>query len=276
MRIAITAGHGKSLHSIALMHDLLENGHQVVACIQVKSIQLSRLCVYIKQYGWETVKAKYKSHVLGKNTYLGKEVEPLKEYLNAKNISNHRTTPFCRKNEIKLFKVNSLNEVTVERFIKNNEIDLIVYSGGGIIRKNIINNLKYGVLNAHSGGLPFFRGMNVIEWSLLYGYLPHTTIHFIDVDIDTGRIIYKEPIPFANDLYVLRGNAAVHGVKLLVKIINDFPLYCEKSVSQQKTDGKQFFVMHKRLKELIVMYLNKNCSDCNELKTDISDVLNFK
>jgi folate-dependent phosphoribosylglycinamide formyltransferase PurN len=277
MKIVITAGYNKSLHSIALMHDLKENGHELLACIQIKLIQLNRLFAYIKQYGWETVKAKYKSYVLGeKNIYLSKEIEPITGYLNTKNISDRTIKSFCKKTGIIHLKTNSINDKIVEDFIKWNEVDLIIYAGGGIIRKNIINSSKYGVLNAHSGWLPFFRGMNVIEWSLLYGHLPYTTIHFIDTDIDTGKILYRESIPFVNDLYILRGNAAVHNVRLLVKVINDFLSFSEKALPQQKTDGKQFFVMHRRLKELVTAYLDKECSNINELKRNILDVYRFQ
>jgi folate-dependent phosphoribosylglycinamide formyltransferase PurN len=258
MKIVITAGHNKSLHSIALMNNLKEDGHEVLACVQVKSMHLNRLFGYLKQYGWETVKAKYKSYVLGKkDTYLGREIEPIKEYLNAKKIFDNTIISFCRKRKIMHLKVNSINDGVVENFIKTNKVDLMVYAGGGIIRKNIISSSKCGVLNAHSGALPFFRGMNVIEWSLLYGYLPYTTIHFIDTDIDTGKILYQEPIPFVNDLYALRGNATVHNVKLLVKVVNNFSLYSEKTTPQLKSDGKQFFVMHERLKKLVIACLDK-------------------
>lgn len=117
--------------------------------------------------------------------------------------------------------------------------------------------------------------MNVIEWSLLYGFLPHTTIHLIDTGIDTGRIIYSEPIPFSADLYSYRGNATVHNVKLLVTIINNFQAYRNEAAEQKETDGKQFFVMHKRLKTIVAAYLIRCNSDLSQLKTNISNELKF-
>ncbi|GHU73336.1 hypothetical protein FACS189450_12920 [Spirochaetia bacterium] len=276
MKIVITAGHNKSMHTIALMHDLIKNGHEITGCIQVRTFQLKRLKSYLKQYGLETVKAKYRSHVLGsKNTYLENETKLIKEYLKNNNIHDYKTTYFCRKAGIKHITTNSINDIKIEQFIKRNNIDLVVYAGGGIVRKNIIGSSKYGVLNAHSGFLPFFRGMNVIEWSLLYGFLPHTTIHLIDTGIDTGRIIYSEPIPFSADLYSYRGNATVHNVKLLVTIINNFQAYRNEAAEQKETDGKQFFVMHKRLKTIVAAYLIRCNSDLSQLKTNISNELKF-
>ena len=102
--------------------------------------------------------------------------------------------------------------------------------------------------------------MNTIEWSLLYGFFPYTTIHFINSGIDTGDILYREKIKFNNDLYIYRGNATVHNIKLLYKVINNFNYYKKKSISQLKEDGKQFFVMHKFLKFFVVKFLNKENS----------------
>ena len=84
------------------------------------------------------------------------------------------------------------------------------------------------------------------------GFLPYTTIHFIDKGIDTGEILYSEPIPFSNDLYTLRGNATVHNVELLVKVISDLFFYKKNSTKQELKDGKQYFVMAESLKNEVI------------------------
>ena len=152
-------------------------------------------------------------------------------------------------------KVDNLNDTKLYRFIQKNNIDLIIYSGGGILKKPIINSVKKGVINAHSGYLPFFRGMNVIEWALLYNKRPQTSIHFIDSGIDTGKIILRENIPFSNDLYTLRGNATVHNVNLIVEVISNLDNYTKNAIPQNKEDGKQFFLMNDYLKNIVI---NKN------------------
>ncbi len=257
-RVVITAGYGKSLHSIALMHKLLNSNIEIVGCIQVKTFQLSRFKVYLKQYGWQTLKSKFVSYVLGsKKTHLKNELIPIKKYIFENNIETKTVNAFCLKNNLKFIKVNSLNSFKSIDFVKDNNIDLIVYSGGGILRKSFINSSKKGVINAHSGYLPFIRGMNAIEWSLLYNYKPYTTIHFIDKGIDTGKILYKEMIPYNSDFYTYRGNATLHNIHLLAKVLSNFNHYDQKSIEQKKTDGRQFFIMHARLKEIVINNLNK-------------------
>ena len=56
MKVVVTAGYNKSLHSIATIHTLIKNGHEVVGCLQVKELQLSRVKFYFNQYGWNTFK----------------------------------------------------------------------------------------------------------------------------------------------------------------------------------------------------------------------------
>ncbi len=253
MKIAVTAGHSKSLHSIALMHTLRANGHQVVGCLQVKTFQFKRLKTYLQQYGWKTVKAKFQSHFLKQeDTYLANETKPIKSYLYQLGIEAKTIDFFCKKNDLAHLKVNSLNDEKAINFVKKHKIDLLIYSGGGILRKGIIQAPSEGVLNAHSGWLPFFRGMNVIEWSLLLKFPPHTTIHFIDAGIDTGKILYTEPIPYHTDLYKMRGTATVHNIELFNKVINNFEYYKKRAKNQSKSEGKQFFVMHAKLKQLLI------------------------
>ena len=256
-RVVITAGYGKSLHSIALMHKLLNSNIEIVGCVQVKTFQFSRFKVYLNQYGWKTLKSKFISYVLGsKKTHLKNELIPIKKYIFENNIITKTVRDFCLENNLKFIKVNSLNSSESINFVKNNSIDLIVYSGGGILRKSFIKSSKKGIINAHSGYLPFIRGMNAIEWSLFYNYKAYTTIHFIDIGIDTGRILYREMIPFNTDLYTYRGNATLHNIYLIAKVLSNFDYYDKNSTEQKKSDGRQFYVMHESLKEIVSNNIN--------------------
>ena len=270
MKIVITTGFNKSLHSIALIHKISQIEHiDVVACLQVKTYQLGRFKKYLKQYGLDTVIAKFKSYLLNQdNTYLSDEIKPIKEYLKELNINFKTINSYCKSKKIQNIKVNSLNSEESINFIKKNNIDLVLYSGGGILKNEFINSPNSGILNAHSGYLPFFRGMNTIEWSLLYGFFPYTTIHFINSGIDTGSILYREKIKFNDNLYIYRGNAVVHNIKLLYKVVSNFSYYKKSSISQLKNEGRQFFVMHDFLKFFVIKFLSKkgNLSLLNDYK----------
>ena len=90
IRVIVTAGYSKSLHSIALMDKLLDCDIEVVGCIQIKTFQFRRFRQYLKQYGWNTLKSKFYSYVLGsKTTYLRNELIPIEDYISKNNIKNN-------------------------------------------------------------------------------------------------------------------------------------------------------------------------------------------
>ena len=88
-----------------------------------------------------------------------------------------------------------LNEINASSGInKLSELapDLIISVRYGVILKQqVIDTAKYGVLNLHSGILPAYRGVMATFWALLNGDDKlGTTLHFIDdSSIDTGRVI---------------------------------------------------------------------------------------
>src|SRR5436309_2693224 len=53
----------------------------------------------------------------------------------------------------------------------------------------VIEAFRLGILNAHIGVLPAYRGMNVAEWAALEGGSVGCSVHFIDTGIDTGPIL---------------------------------------------------------------------------------------
>lgn len=259
MKIIITSGHDRSLHTIALIDQLLKDGHTIALVLMVKTFQIKRFRSYLKQYGFKTIVAKFKSHFLHQaDTYLAKETAYIKNYIKSQNITAGSVSNFCTKANIPVCMVDSLaSEKAVEQS-KNINPDIIVYSGGGIVRQHLIETSKNAVLNAHSGPLPKIRGMNGIEWSIIKGIEPTTTIHLIDAGIDTGNIIYSEKIPIqtSDDIYDIRGKATVHNIKMLSKVLSSFSHYIEKSFPQKKAAGKQYFVMHQKMKNIVQNRLN--------------------
>lgn len=260
MKILVTSGHSRSKYTIALLAELKCYGYNDLECVQVRTIQLKRLKFYIRQFGLNIVLKKFKAHFnikLGENE-LFEETAPIKEFLDNRNIYAKTVKQYCQRNKIGFTLVSNLNNFNPQ----NKKIDLIIYSGGGILKKPFIDIPKIGILNSHSGPLPLIRGMNAIEWSLFNRVRPKTTVHFIDVGIDTGRIIASEEIPYSDNLYKLRGNATVHNVSLLTKVIR-YELY-KHSIANNSTEiGKKYFVMHSTLKE----YLIRKMKDKNFYKS---------
>jgi len=65
---------------------------------------------------------------------------------------------------------------------------------GYILRSEIIDIFKRGIINVHPSFLPYNRGSYPNVWSIVDGTPTGATIHYIDEGIDTGAIIDQSQI----------------------------------------------------------------------------------
>ncbi len=255
LRVAITSGYVASKHAIALVHEINRISEvEVVLLLQVKTFTVRRLKQLLRMYGWKDAWEKFKNVFIGNssNRFVD-EVKPINSFLAERKIDFKSTNEICKKIGAQVKWVASLNEEKSIAAIKANKVDLIIYSGGGILRKEFIGTSRYGVLNAHSGPLPYFRGMNCLEWALFYNVKPEVTVHLIDSGIDTGPILKRFPIEIVREsnLSSLRGKSVVIEVVSIVEVLSNFQYYYNLRTSQKRDNGIQFFIMHPILKSII-------------------------
>ena len=75
------------------------------------------------------------------------------------------------------------------------KFDLGLHRSGNIYRRETIECFRLGILNAHIGLLPKYRGRSVMEWSLVQGDPVGISVFFVDEGIDTGeRIVFSETV----------------------------------------------------------------------------------
>lgn len=264
MKVLISCGHNKSLQTIALINLLLQNNISVCGVIQSTPYSLNKLRYYFRLYGTKNFYEKVMVHYFNSNTRkISNEIKVVQDFLKKNKIIDRYVSTCCKKNKIPFCKVNTFSDKKATEFCNLINADLLIYSGGGILRSNLISCFQMGVINAHSGYLPFFRGMNAIEWSILHKIKPYTTLHLIDHGIDTGDIIMREEIPFSKDIYEIRGNAIVHNIKLILEFCKNHELYLENKTSQYKYEGRQFYVMHDKIKEIISDFNFEQLNDPN-------------
>jgi len=80
--------------------------------------------------------------------------------------------------------------------LRSLQCDVGLHAANVIYREQTISAFRLGILNAHIGILPKYRGRCVVEWSVLQGDPTGVTVFFIDSGIDTGRlIVLREFIP---------------------------------------------------------------------------------
>ena len=72
-----------------------------------------------------------------------------------------------------------------------------------VIPKHFIDRFKFGILNAHAGDLPRYRGNACPNWAILNSEKKvFLTIHQMDEGLDSGPIVVKKKFGLENDTYI--------------------------------------------------------------------------
>jgi Formyl transferase len=136
---------------------------------------------------------------------------------------------------------------SVER-LRSLECEVGLHSTNVIYRDATIAAFRSGILNAHIGILPGYRGRSVAEWSVLQGDPTGVTVFFIDSGIDTGaRIVLREFVPPGDNKSVKTLKKVLFGCdaglyrKALETFVSD-GFQCEHN---KVVEGKRYYVMSK-------------------------------
>jgi methionyl-tRNA formyltransferase len=136
--------------------------------------------------------------------------------------------------------------------LRSLQCDVGLHAANVIYREPTISAFRLGILNAHIGILPRYRGRSVVEWSILQGDLTGVTVFFIDSGIDTGgRIVLREFIPSdgwkgvgALKNMLFRCDARLYRQALEALMSSEFQFD-----SNDISKGRRYYVMSKMLTE---------------------------
>ena len=87
------------------------------------------------------------------------------------------------------------NSEEVMPYIRELELDIIVFGGTRIIRGEILDHPKDGVVNSHPGLLPECRGSASPAWSVYHDIPIGSSTHFCDNGVDTGHLLLRREVP---------------------------------------------------------------------------------
>lgn len=91
------------------------------------------------------------------------------------------------------------NSEECRKIIKEHGLDLGIILGARILKQDIIDSFKIGVLNMHPGLLPQIRGLDTIKWAVLTNFKQGASCHLISKDVDKGWLILKEKVDVYED-----------------------------------------------------------------------------
>jgi len=122
--------------------------------------------------------------------------EERKKFL--KRIEGNPIAPVIREQvkelDTKIVSVTIHNSEQVMPLIRGIELDLIVFGGTRIIRGEILDFPKDGVINSHPGLLPECRGSASPAWSVYHDIPIGSSTHFCDNGIDTGHLLMRREV----------------------------------------------------------------------------------
>jgi folate-dependent phosphoribosylglycinamide formyltransferase PurN len=129
------------------------------------------------------------------------------------------------------------------------QFDVGLHNLGVIYRDSMINAFRRGILNAHIGLLPKYRGRSVMEWSLLQGDPIGVSVFFVDEGIDTGqRIVLSETVDVSNCKSIAKAKEYLFDLagQFYRRAIERIE---EGNVTYQENDGsgRRYYVMSKLL-----------------------------
>lgn len=180
--------------------------------------------------------------------------------LQAKAGSNAEEKALLEKLKIPFFEVPShdVNSPGTVEAVKLASQDFFIFSGGGILRKEMLSSGKK-FLHVHPGRLPDFRGSTCFYYSIIAESDVSATAFFLADGIDKGNIVCRKSfgLPQTTDIDNFFDNHA--RAETLVQAVKGFAekgFFAETPQDTQK--GETFFVIHPLLKHLAIMLVEKN------------------
>ena len=132
------------------------------------------------------------------------------------------------------------------------KLDVGLHKSGSIYSRDTIDCFRLGILNAHIGLLPKYRGRSVMEWSLVRGDPAGISVFFVDAGIDTGkRIVLSETVDVSHcqtiaeaKQYLFDCDARFYR-RAIEKLQQD-----EATFEVNDGSGKRYYVMSKLFQEV--------------------------
>ena len=264
MRVVLFAPTSKSLYSRMVAHELLAQSELDLAGIFVRRLwSYKRIQTDLRREGPRLLQKIYNKLILPESAAAGHEQDPLGAMAVEIGLDFKDLVALGHRDGISYRQVLDFNSSACEATLLELSPDLIVFTGGGLIRKNILAIPRLGVLNCHSGLLPRYRGMDTLEWALLEAddALPRIglTLHFMDVGVDTGPILRQhiEDLRPGDTLNAVRKRLEPAMVRLMSSAVRDLQRGVLDAQSQERSAGQQYFVIHPRLQARAEVKLNQ-------------------
>ncbi|KKL92641.1 hypothetical protein LCGC14_1882650 [marine sediment metagenome] len=253
-RVCVFSPSRYSLYTLAVTELLLRGGVEVPFVFVRKLLNFKRLRFEIGWAGRRVFKKIWAKLVLRKHYYSPEPFETLSDLMDGLEIRHRTIDELCKTHSVGLRYCRTLNDPDVLDGLADCRPDIVVFTGGGLIRQPVLDNAGDGVVNCHMGVLPSYRGMDVVEWPIAEGRMSDMgfSVHFMARGVDTGPIIRVQYVGSQPGLTIAQLRRKFE--PLMVRAIVGASLdYLEGTVTPQTQlieDGKQYFMIHPLLRHV--------------------------
>jgi len=240
-----------SLYTLSVAEMLHRQDVQVAAIFTRRLLSPQRFLSEYSRDGKRLLQKIWKKLVLRGRAYVPQEYETIASFMQREGIHFKNIGQLHERYAIPVVFCKDLNDPVVVQGLEKIQPDLVVFTGGGLLRKDVLARSGQGVLNCHMGVLPGYRGRDVVEWPLVEGQFDCVglTVHFMDEGVDTGDILRIRPtLPRPGESRAqLRERLEGVMCSLIVDTCQDVLDRSIQRQPQKPSDGKQYFFMHPRL-----------------------------
>ena len=263
-KVIIISPNPYSRYTLTTLYLLQRMDIKVTAVICLKMLNFNRIISELGRDGPRLFKKIYRKLVLksSENTVPGSD--NIVSFMSENEMPFIAVPKFCKINKTRYLATSDLNCEDVYKFLDDQRPDCIAFTGGGLLRQGLIDRAGKGVINCHMGILPYYRGMDVVQWPILNKDFDNIgmTTHIIDPGVDTGPILEITKIDPSNypDLSSLRNAFERLMPQVLAKACAGLLEGTITPKAQEAEDGIQHFVSNERLAPLVNQILQTNYS----------------
>jgi len=256
MNVCLLAPTPFSKYSMAICAMLLRENIELTLIICPSIFSVKRLITYWKRERLDLLR-KIWLKILVRNSSQAGDKTMVDAFCDQQGLPVCRLLVFAKQQGLHFETVRKLNSSATAAIIKKERIDLIVFSGGGLVRPVLLESVPIGILNCHWGLLPRYRGMDTVVWAEWEKQPTGITLHYMDKGIDNGLILKVKPVQRKPDESIAHFKKRLELISLqsIVECVVSIRDESIQSYPQIIEDGKQYFVLHKRLEKAMVQVL---------------------
>ena len=183
--------------------------------------------------------------------YLIEEINISKTYGFDISISVKST---LTKRNLKYMEFNfvDINHSSLIDYVRDLDVDFLIFTGGGILRHDILNCGKKFV-HLHPGIVPEYRGSTCFYYSIIKDNECGVTVFEMNEGIDTGSVIYQKTFEKPNNLYLDHVYDPYIRSDTLMEVLLNNILEKENFKKQNPNEGETYFVIHPILKHIAIL-----------------------